>query len=80
MAAHYLYPLTITHDRYNGVYSGGKFIAWRLDADAIPEAQAGGDTECMVFWEDNTIIVGKGNCPLEAMVNLELQIEKKESS
>lgn len=33
-----IYPLTIIRDRYNDVYSGGKYLAFNLDADEIPTA------------------------------------------
>lgn len=31
-----LYPLTIIKDRYSGVYSGGKWLAFNLDPEEIP--------------------------------------------
>lgn len=48
-----LYPLTITMDRYTGVYSGGIFTAWNLDPDEVPWEIAGGDDTAMTIFEKN---------------------------
>lgn len=45
-----IYPLTITKDRYTGVYSGGEWTAWYCDADAVPSEIAADDITCCSFW------------------------------
>ena len=65
-----IYPLTITADRYSGVYSGGNFIAWNLDADEIPDDIYSDDCGCHEFWLTNKIPVGKGKTVEEAIGNL----------
>lgn len=31
-----IYPLTITKDRYDGIYSGGKYLAWNKNPEDVP--------------------------------------------
>ena len=45
-----IYPLTITKDRYTGVYSGGEWTAWYCDADKVPPEIASDDVTCCDFW------------------------------
>ncbi len=66
-----LYPLTITKDRYNGLYSGGEYTAWNLEPEEIPPQIFYDDVSCYDFWTNNKVPVGKGNTPLEAIKNLE---------
>lgn len=81
------YPLTIHIDRYGGAYSGGAYLAWSLDFDAIPEDVNGSDPECMFFWHNfkqgqtNVIYlvpvcVGRGNSPTESLEDLRNEIRK----
>ena len=44
------YPLTITKDRYTGVYSGGEWTAWNCDADEVPSDISDDDVTCCYFW------------------------------
>lgn len=71
-----IYPLTITSDRYSGVYSGGKYIAWNLDADEVPGDIYSDDCGCDEFWTTNTIICGKGNTVEEAIGDLYIKLRK----
>lgn len=66
-----IYPLTIIKDRYTGCYSGGEYTAWNLDFYEIPADIDDEDVECKLFWDNNTIPVGKGETPEEAIKNLE---------
>ena len=72
----YPYPLTIIKDRYQGTYSGGKFTAWNLKHFDVPEAIQGDDLTASVFWQYDDFIVGKGDTPEEAILDL---IEKLEA-
>lgn len=65
-----IYPLTIVSDRYTGAYSGGQYTAWNLSATELPDAIDGDDVDCMSFWRNNTIPVGKGRTVGEALANL----------
>jgi hypothetical protein len=71
-----IYPLTIIRDRYNDVYSGGKYLAFNLDADEIPTEIWGDDVECREFFYKveqgrNDILIGKGHTIEEAVINLQ---------
>lgn len=72
-------PLCIEEDRYGGCYSGAKYLAfnmypydvWNLDHDA-------GDSDCLYFWENEAdeYIIGKGNTPEEALIDLIAQLKE----
>lgn len=68
------YPLTITRDRYAGVYSGGKWIAWNKYANDLPSGYDAGDLECGDFWDSYNRPVGKGDTPNEAVEDLKLKL------
>lgn len=70
-----MYPLTITYDRYNGTYSGAKWLAFPLEACEVPQEIDGCDGECMCFWNDYNEFVGKGNTIDEAMQDLRDKIK-----
>lgn len=74
-----IYPLTIIADRYSGTYSGGAYTAWNLDCWDIPDGPDGGDTECMMFWDnaDKYYIIGRGGTPDEAVADLERRLVNK---
>ena len=72
---HPIYPLTIIQDRYNGIYSGGKFTAWNLYPDELPEEVFGDDVTCRCFWDDIEIAVGRGSTPTEALFDLVIALE-----
>ena len=72
-----IYPLTIVSDRYTGAYSGGQYTAWNISASELPDGIDGDDTECMAFWRNNTIPVGKGRTGSEALANLYIQLKNK---
>ena len=71
-----IYPLTITADRYSGAYSGGRFIAWNLDADEVPEDIYSDDCGCHIFWADNEIVCGKGTTVSEALADLYAKLKE----
>ena len=47
-----IYPLTIIPDRYNGAYSGGKWLAFDQYHYNIPDEVDDGDVECCWFSDD----------------------------
>lgn len=69
-----IYPLTIVIDRYSGVYSRGKFLAFNLELEYIPKEIGGCDSEELRFWktskEFNKYIIGKGDTPNDAFIDL----------
>ena len=68
-----IYPLTVIADRYDGVYSGGRFLAFNRRFYDIPEAIASDDVSCSEFWsifKNRNEIVGLGDTPDEAIKNL----------
>lgn len=66
------WPLTIISDRYGGVYSGAKFLAFNLYRDNIPEAIGGDDPMEMEFWDKDhgKFWIGKGETPNDAVIDL----------
>lgn len=70
---HYL--TTIVNDRYSGAYLGAEWLAFPLDYWNVPDEVDGGDSECMMFWEDYDGVVGKGSTPELAMANLVAKME-----
>lgn len=70
------YPLTISRDRYHGVYSGGLWLAFPRHLDEIPHGPWYSDTECMDFWDHYAQPVGKGNTPEDAIWQLKQEVKK----
>lgn len=75
-----LYPLTIVTDRYSGVYSGGKFTAWNLNPDEVPEEICWGDGSALEIFQDisngkRNIVYGIGATPDEAVMDLYRKIK-----
>lgn len=79
------YPVTIVSDRYQGVYSGGRWVAWNLDSEDIPTEPDCGDMTAGGFWasmhadlvETGTTRfgpIGFGQTPGEALKNLQEQL------
>lgn len=74
-----IYPLTIINDRYGGIYSKGKYLAFNLEYDEIPSSINGDDTDCLLFWlENEDYLVGKGNSVEKAIEDLCYKIRKIE--
>ena len=71
-----IYPLTIIKDRYNGCYSGGKYLAFRVDHWDVPEEIGGDDMTENNFWaeESSSEFVGKGDTISEAVADLKRRI------
>ena len=71
-----IYPLTITLDRYEGTYSGGKILA--INSDEFPQGVSSGDIECDEFWRDyeNINTIGVGDSIYEAIMDLKKKIGK----
>lgn len=74
------YPATIVQDRYTGAYSGGRWLAFNMDADEIPSAISDDDNTCAAFWADvkyggSGPVVGIGETPNEALVDLVRRLE-----
>lgn len=70
-----IYPLTIIADRYGGIYSGGLFTAWNVEAASVPWDIWGNDEECIDFWNNCCYLVGKGDTPEEAVMDLKNKID-----
>lgn len=72
------YPLTVVMDRYNGTYSGAKFLAFPLDFDVVPIEVNGSDTECAYFWKNYEEPVGKGASAQDAIDDLVAQMQDED--
>lgn len=82
-----LNPLTIVKDKFNGIYSMGKFTAWLCDHCDIPNEiyMSEGDSAC--FWGDRFApfrneyeeylipSFGVGNTIEEAIANLKFNLK-----
>ena len=69
-----LYPVTIIMDRYGGVYSEGKYVAFPMRWDSVPEGCDADDVTCSEFWgevDKAGAPAGVGDSPNEAMADLE---------
>ena len=65
-----IWPVTIILTRYGGTYEGGKWAAFNLDHEYIPDAVMGSDTECYDWWNHLGGGVGVGPTPDKAFENL----------
>lgn len=72
------YPLTITRDRYTGVYSGAQWTAWNCEPSEIPEGPFLDDVGCAWFWEENKLPVGLGRTPSIAILDLMNKLEVRD--
>ena len=76
-----IYPCTIVQDRYGGTYSRAAWLAFNVDPEYVPEEVGGGDSEEMEFWdgieEKDEWIIGKGNTPNEAVLDLREKLKKE---
>ena len=72
-----IYPLTIILDRYDGAYSGGKYLAFNEDYVDIPPSINGTDTQCKEFWDTHKdYLVGRGETIVEARIDLTVKLIK----
>lgn len=65
-----VYPLTVIRDRYNGVYSGGDYLAFNLDFDEMSPGIIGDDVECANFFYECAVVYGKGDTLMAAVADL----------
>ena len=73
-----IYPLTIIRDRYNGIYSGGCYLAFNLDYYEIPIEISGSDIPCLEWWKENKyILVGKGYDVTSAIFDLAVKMSNR---
>ena len=77
-----IWPLLILFDRYGGVYSGGKWLAFNLDpADwkgSLNDDPMGGDDEAMWFAKTaQPVPWGKGDTPDAAVEDLAQQLKAR---
>ena len=80
-----LYPLTIIKDRYNGVYSGGKWLAFCNDPDEINTDIWGSDTACDFFWWEYkngniNMVIGIGDTISDAVEDLRINLNNYDKS
>jgi hypothetical protein len=65
------YPVTIVLDRYGGVYSGGKWIAWALYPEDVPHEPGEDDSTALAFWHnERKHPCGRGVTPDAALANI----------
>jgi hypothetical protein len=65
------YPTTIVRDRYSGLFSGGKYVAFPSSFDELDPAIGGDDGDCAAYWaEADQSPYGVGETPQEAVQHL----------
>lgn len=76
------YPLCIIYDRYNGTYSGGKWVAFNCTHDDIPINISADDVTCGEAWaslkrrrNEGKILYGVGDTPEDAINDLNSWLE-----
>jgi hypothetical protein len=71
-----LHPVTITGDRYGGIYSGGSWVAFPLFPGQVPEEPGSSDVIADGWWRDHTDLpIGRGDSPDEAYQDLLRRLE-----
>lgn len=68
-----VWPCTMVCDRYGGVYSEAKWLAFNLDCDNIPVEINGSDPQEIDFFmtdKHKAYIIGKGETPRQAYNDL----------
>ena len=71
-----IYPLTVIADRYDGYYSGGNFLAFKLEPKDVPSEPLEDSMACANFWRNNSLPIGKGSTPELAIMDLKIQLCK----
>lgn len=67
-------PLVVVFDdKFDGVYSGGKWTAWNLCY--VPSKIFGDAKECADFFSKDTIVYGRGETPQEAIDDLKMILD-----
>lgn len=77
-----IFPLTVIADRYNGIYSGGKFLAFNCLANEVPDIVNASDASCSRFWSKfyqttSILPIGVGQTVEEAVGNLYIQLKER---
>lgn len=78
---HEIYPLTVFHTRYNGLYEGGMYVAFNERPHEIPREAMGDDEwaedegdqeggEIAWFYASYSKPIGRGKTPDEAATDL----------
>ncbi len=75
-----IWPLTVTADRYGGVYSGGAYLAWNCCPWEVPQEAFGDDLICGWYWNSNTTPVGIGETPERAVGDLQRKLFHEKGS
>ena len=71
------YPTTLVKDRHNGEYSGGIWTCWPVLPYEVPVDVYGDQISNMFFWgKFDKSVVGIGNNPDEAIIDLEDKLRK----
>lgn len=74
-----LWPVTIVKSRYGGTYEGAEWLAFNNSPEQVGAGGAlGDDCECLDFFADPGLLVGKGSTPDEALSDLEKQFVSKQ--
>lgn len=63
--------ITVVQDRYHGSYSDALYTAWIGDP---PNEIGDSDIPCMIFWDTNKRVCGKGKTPEEAEADLRVNL------
>jgi hypothetical protein len=67
------WPTTIVRDRYRGAYSGGRWVAFPVYPEEVPDAIFDEDIPCIKYWKEQQeghVPAGVGATPDEALARL----------
>ena len=74
-----IWPLTVVADRYQGTYSGGKYVAMNVEPHEFPEEPFDDDITASDFWDNiqkTKISIGYGKTPKKAIKDLRRKLLK----
>ncbi|MCJ0868111.1 hypothetical protein [Streptomyces sp. AP-93] len=63
--------VTVIEARYGGTYEGGRWVAFPVPPDRVPDAAFGDDNTCQEFYIKPPFPVGAGDSPEAARADLE---------
>lgn len=72
-----LTPISIVQARYGGLYEGGRWLAFLLEADELPNEAFDDDPTCREWWDDaSRLPIGRGTTPDAALDDLRVRVAR----
>ena len=65
------WPLTVARSRYQGIYEGGRWVAWNCEPHDVNPDWSDDDVTCARYWGSaEANLAGRGSTPDEAILDL----------